>query len=103
MAPQLIPSGEPLPKYAPNTGRLSTFPKNTATFTGKLLIQLLPVCADASSRTSSSQFALRTISPFRAANYFSYLAIGRRQELSERSVQFFRRKHSPCSINAFPS
>jgi hypothetical protein len=28
-------------------------------------------------------------------NHFSYVAIGRRQELSERSVQFLRRKHSP--------
>jgi hypothetical protein len=36
-------------------------------------------------------------------NHFSYVAIGRHQELSERSVQFFRRKHSPSSINAFPS
>jgi hypothetical protein len=34
-------------------------------------------------------------------NYFSYLAIGRRQELSERSVQFFRRKHSTLFDQCF--
>ena len=51
-------------QYQPGR-RLSSFPKNTATFTGNLFIQFLPVRAGVGNRTS--QFALRAINGVIAA------------------------------------